>query len=238
MVGELAITHILERNGLPLADEPRRLLAEYERLLREWNAKVNLVSRRDVENIAVSHILHSLSMLLVVAIRTHAKVLDLGTGGGLPGIPLAIARPDLDVVLLDSIGKKIRAVDDMLARLGVRNVQTRCARAEDLKSEPGFAGAFDVIVSRGVATLSDLIRWAEPLVRRHPAGVVGAAAGRSAPLQLPEPYLLCLKGGDLDGEIDRARKKLGRREIRVIDIAFPHGEAPPLEEKKLVIVMM
>lgn len=139
-------------------------------------------------------------------------------------------------MLLDSIGKKIRAVDDIVAKLGIRNVRTRCSRAEDMKNESGFAGAFDVIVSRGVASLSDLIRWSRPLARKRSSEGSPVVAARPGPRSFPEPYLLCLKGGDLDSEIAQAGRKVRVKDAAVLDIVFSHGQAPDLEGKKLVVV--
>ena len=224
------ITDISSRNGLLLDETAGRLLQQYQELLLEWNRRINLVSRRDAGSSLENHILHSLSLLWNVEIRCGARVLDLGTGGGLPGIPLAIARPDLEVVLLDSIRKKIRAVDDIVARLGLGNVSTRCARAEELPEQ----NSFDLIVSRGVAELTELVRWSRLLARKTmPSGTPGAAA---SPRHLPEPCLLCLKGGDLEGEIARAATKTGVRNISVLDCIFRYGRDPDFEGKKIVVV--
>ena len=119
---QFAITNIMRQNNLPLSEAQVASLAEYESLLREWNGRINLISRRDQENIWTAHILHSLSILFHLEIPASVRVLDLGSGGGLPGIPLAIARPDLTVVLLDSMAKKMRAVSDIVARLKLGDI--------------------------------------------------------------------------------------------------------------------
>src|ERR1700690_4224847 len=113
---------ICRRNGLNLSDSQLRLLGRFVDGLLEWNSKINLISRRDQENVWFSHVLHSLTPLFFVEFSKGLRVLDLGTGGGFPGIPLAIARPDLELVLLDSIKKKTLAVQDLVDQLGLAGV--------------------------------------------------------------------------------------------------------------------
>jgi 16S rRNA (guanine527-N7)-methyltransferase len=211
-------------HGIELGDEQREMLEEYARLLIEWNRKMNLVSRKDEENIWFSHILHSLTPLFYVSIPEGVKVLDLGTGGGLPGIPLAIVRKDLRFTLLDSIRKKTAAVGDMVQRLGLRNADVVCSRAEDLGKRD-----FDIVVVRAVAPLVELITWTRGLtgVRKEWGG--GLRAVRT-------PFMVALKGGDLKGEIEAARVKVGAKGIDVVHIGFDGSEELGLAEKKLVIV--
>ncbi|MBI4535707.1 MAG: 16S rRNA (guanine(527)-N(7))-methyltransferase RsmG, partial [Ignavibacteriae bacterium] len=120
-------------------------------LLLEWNSKLNLISRKDEQRVWTSHILHSLSILFLVRIPKRSKVLDLGTGGGLPGIPISIARPDISVTHVDSIHKKVVAVKDVIERLHLTNASVVCSRAEDLPGEhPGQEVRYHIVVSRGV----------------------------------------------------------------------------------------
>jgi len=229
----IAITNIARHNGLPLNDQQTSLLGDYVALLREWNVRINLVSRRDEEHIWTAHILHSLSLLFHLGIPGSTRLLDMGSGGGLPGIPLAIARPDMTVVLLDSIAKKMRAVEDIIRRLNLGNASVICARAEDAARRPDCAGAFDCVVARAVGPLTDLIRWSRPLVRRR-AGFKACIGDDRR--QLDFPVLLCLKGGDLGGELRQASVKAGAKTMEIMDIVFRGGPVPGLEEKKIIVV--
>ncbi len=134
-------------------------LRNYAALLREWNAKLNLISRKDVENFEAHHLLHALSPLKVLKFADRVRVLDVGSGGGLPGIPLAIAFPRAQFFLLDSMEKKIKALRDMVERLGLKNVQIVHKRAEQLESK------FDYVTGRAVATLPDFIGWIAKNIR-------------------------------------------------------------------------
>lgn len=153
-------------------------------LYREWNAKVNLVSRQDIENIEVRHILHSLAIARCFSFKPGAKLLDLGTGGGFPGIPLAILLPEVQFTLIDGTGKKIAVVQAIIEALGLTNATALHARAEELK----MRGAFDFVVTRAVAPLDKLLAWSQPLLRKkhehaYPNGIIA------------------LKGGDLRAEV-------------------------------------
>jgi 16S rRNA (guanine527-N7)-methyltransferase len=225
MRAELEGSKYLESLELPEEALVRlRLLAG---LVTEWNGKVNLISRADVANIWTAHILHSLSPLFHYSMSSALNVLDLGTGGGFPGLPLAIARPDSVFTLVDATGKKVKAVEDMAGRLGLHNVRTLHARAEDLARNTAFANRFDVVTARAVAPLPDLIGWSRPLVRRP------GPAGEGDP---PVPVLLAYKGGDIEQEIAASIVKNNSTKIRVIDLVFP----PPtgLVGKRLVVVSL
>lgn len=239
MTGEqLAITHIARTNGIFLTQHQQSLLSVYVEQLLTWNAKVNLISRRDEENVWESHILHSLSLLFFVHPPERARMLDLGTGGGLPGLPLAILRPDLELLLVDATAKKVRAVEDMIMRLGIHNVRAVWSRAEELEKMEGFSGSFDIVVARAVAPLSDLVRWARPLLRGGPrlSHPLQSFTGRNLPHEISSPYLLCMKGGDLEGEIQKAKLKTGITDILVLDLVIKGGSFPSLEGKKIVVV--
>ncbi len=178
---ELAdLTHRLAEKGVLLTHHQQTQLWKYAELLLDWNSKVNLISRKDQDAVLTKHVLHSLSLALFYAFKPKERVLDLGTGGGLPGIPLAIAFPDTYFLLIDSIGKKITACSDMIQKLGLKNVLAQKARADELKHVK-----FDVIVSRQVAAMPELCTWCRPLLKK---------GGK----------LLCLKGGNLEEEIGQA----------------------------------
>ncbi len=138
----LRLSRICRDNGLPLSDDQVDLLRRYVELLREWNAKINLISRRDEENIWWSHILHSLSILFFVTPGEGMRLLDLGTGGGLPGIPLAILRNDLHITMLDSIRKKTVAVQDMLDKLSLPAARVEDGKGGRARGEERMVGRF------------------------------------------------------------------------------------------------
>lgn len=187
--------------GLLLDDRQLSQLEAYARLLETKNRTINLVSRKEEAPLLVRHIFHSLLIGLFHPFRDDEKVLDIGTGGGLPGIPLAIAFPSARFLLIDSIGKKITACQQMIRTLGLRNVLAKKARAEELRGM-----TFDTVLSRQVAPLVTLCGYAEKLLK-------------------PSGTLLCLKGGDLEKEIQEA-----------LDAATAHNGFPsevrtvPIEE--------
>ena len=157
-------------------------LSALDELYREWNAKINVISRKDIDSLYEKHVLHSLAIAAAFSFNPGMDVIDIGTGGGFPGIPLAIFFPATRFHLVDSIGKKIKVVEAVSAGIGLTNITTRHCRAEEIKDRK-----FDLAVSRAVAPLKELWTWARPLLRK-PAP--GAPSG-----------LICLKGGDLSAEI-------------------------------------
>ena len=157
-------------------------LSALDELYREWNAKINVISRKDIDSLYQKHVLHSLAIAAAFSFNPGMDVIDIGTGGGFPGIPLAIFFPATRFHLVDSIGKKIKVVEAVSAGIGLTNITTRHCRAEEIKDRK-----FDLAVSRAVAPLKELWTWARPLLRK-PAP--GAPSG-----------LICLKGGDLSAEI-------------------------------------
>jgi 16S rRNA (guanine527-N7)-methyltransferase len=212
-------------------------LQKYVSLLTEWNTKVNLVSRADVQNIWFSHILHSITPLFLLEIPAGCSLVDLGSGGGLPGIPLAILRPDIKITLMDSVHKKTRALADIVQQLGLGNSTVITGRAEDLGSDPKLSGTFDGVVARAVAPLVDLIKWARPFLKKGVATASDSDGGRSSGRRCRTPFLLALKGGDLEAEVRHASVKQGRSgRTTVMDIAFNGSEELGLTEKKIVLV--
>ena len=220
---------ICSRNGLALTDAQVEALRSYGELLSSWNRRVNLVSRRDEEDLWFAHILHSLSPWFVVTIPPGAVVLDLGTGGGLPGIPLAILRSDLKIVLLDSVKKKSAALAEIVRTLGLPNAEVHTGRAE----EKPFRDTFrcDIVIARAVAPLVDLVRWSRPLLRAGtlPAGGTG---------MVPFGTLIAMKGGDLEAEIRTAQTKGGTMRIDVRDLRFDGSHEAGLVDKKLLLVSL
>ncbi|UYQ93550.1 16S rRNA (guanine(527)-N(7))-methyltransferase RsmG [Chitinophaga horti] len=163
-------------------------LKALDAVYREWNEKINVISRKDIDALYEKHVLHSLSIAAVANFPTGMKVLDLGTGGGFPGIPLAIFFPDVHFHLADSIGKKIKVVEAVVEALQLKNVTFQHTRAEEIKNRK-----FDVVVSRAVAPLADLMRWSKPVLKKAPQDNDGVPSG-----------LICLKGGDLAQEISES----------------------------------
>lgn len=160
-----------------------RQLSQLESLYTEWNEKINVISRKDIDALYEKHILHSLSIAAICIFHKGASVVDIGTGGGFPGIPLSIMFPDVSFTLCDSIGKKIKVVNEVIAATGLQNAQGVHARVEQL-NQP-----FDFAVSRAVAPLGELWKWIKPALRK------GRMSDEFA------NGLICLKGGDLKEEI-------------------------------------
>jgi 16S rRNA (guanine527-N7)-methyltransferase len=152
-------------------------------LYQEWNAKINVVSRKDIDSIYLHHVLHSLSIAAIADFQPGTTVIDIGCGGGFPGVPLAIFFPQVKFHMVDSIAKKLKVVDAVCEGAGIKNITTQHTRAEDIKNRK-----FDYAVSRAVAPLKDLWKWASPLLKKD----------HTKPLP---NGLICLKGGDLAQEI-------------------------------------
>ena len=174
--------------------EQLQQLAALESLYNDWNSKINVISRKDIEGLYEKHVLHSLSIAAVFEFPANASVIDIGTGGGFPGIPLAIFFPEVQFHLVDSIGKKLKVVNSVAAGLGLLNVTTQHIRAEDIKSRK-----FDFAVSRAVAPLGELWKWAKPLLKKPAPSTNGSDFDVT-----PGPGLICLKGGDLTQEIQES----------------------------------
>ena len=172
-----------------LSETQRRQMAELEALYPEWNAKINVISRKDIENLEVNHLLHSLGIVKFVKFAPGTRVMDLGTGGGFPGIPLAIYYPEVTFLLVDRIGKKLKVAQDIASRIGLTNVTVQHGDVKEVK------GKFDFVVSRAVMDLGDLV----PLVKRFIA-----SEDRNA---VPNG-LICLKGGDLSGEVAKFKHQV------------------------------
>lgn len=160
-------------------------LAQFERLdglYRSWNEMINVISRKDIDNLYLHHVLHSLSIARFLPMKPGTKVLDVGTGGGFPGIPLAIFFPEVRFTLVDSIAKKIKVVKAVAEEIGLKNVQTEWCRAEELNQK------FDFVISRAVTTLPEFVGWVRKLI--IPGGFNDIPNG-----------IIYLKGGDLENEI-------------------------------------
>lgn len=201
--------------------------AALDALYKEWNSRINIISRKDINQLYENHVLHSLSIAAFFQFKKNDRVIDIGTGGGFPGIPLAIFFPETHFHLVDSIGKKIKVVDAIGHSIGLENISTEHTRAEEIKGRQ-----FDCALSRAVAPLHELWIWARPLIRRRsPGGSMGASDHEPASgkrLQMVPNGLICLKGGDLAEEIAMS----GTRPT-VIDI-FDYFQRPFFKDKYIV----
>lgn len=157
--------------------------AALNNLYHEWNEKINVISRKDIDSLYEKHVLHSLSIAALIEFKPGTEIIDIGTGGGFPGIPLAIFFPEVKFHLVDSIAKKLKVVDAITEAINLKNVSTKHIRVEEVKNRK-----FDFAVSRAVAPLKDLRKWSKPLLKK----------GNTQ--ELPNG-LICLKGGDLSQEI-------------------------------------
>ena len=164
-----------------LSDVQLKQLEQLLPLYTEWNEKINVISRKDVENFYERHVLHSLAIAKIISFEKDETVLDIGTGGGFPGIPLAIFFPETKFTLIDSIAKKITVANEVVNALQLGNVITKVERAENIKDD------FDYVVTRAVAKMSDLLFWSK---NKHPKKIIA------------------LKGGDLKEELAHIRKNI------------------------------
>ena len=187
---------VVSRYFSDFTDEQIRQLGMLEKVYREWNAQINVISRKDIGSLYEKHVLHSLSIAAVFHFPAGSHVIDIGTGGGFPGIPLAIFFPEVRFQLVDSIAKKLKVVDAVADALSLKNICTEHVRAEEIKNRK-----FDIAVSRAVAPLKDLWYWARPLLK--PQNIE-----KSKLNALPNASgLICLKGGDLAAEISESRTR-------------------------------
>lgn len=159
----------------------------FKEVFLDWNSRINLISRKDTELFEVKHVLHSLSIARFIRFNPGARVLDLGTGGGFPGIPLAILFPEVNFILVDSIEKKMKVVADIVEKLHLKNVKVHRGRVEDMDLK------VDYVVSRAVAPMNDLVHWTKNIIKE---GQIGS---------LPNGWVV-LKGGDLAEELEQYRK--------------------------------
>ena len=225
------IRSALREIGVTITETQWDRLVLYAGALIEANASVNLISRKDQENLWGSHILHALALLAVVRFPSGARVMDLGTGGGLPGIPLAICCPDLQFDLVDSVQKKARAVDSFVDRLALSNVKVIAGRAEELKKEKGY----QIVIARAVAPLVNLLKWTGRLLDRSQRYTVKATIG-GVDVGVESPVLLAMKGGDLDDEIRQAKLKYPDIAPLIARLPVVEPGLSALDDKKVIIV--
>jgi 16S rRNA (guanine527-N7)-methyltransferase len=175
-------------------------------LYKDWNEKINIISRKDIDSLYERHVLHSLSIAAAFDFPAGVEIIDIGTGGGFPGVPLAIFFPGVKFHLVDSIGKKLKVIEAVKEEIGLKNLTTQHTRAEDIKGRK-----FDFAVSRAVAPLKDLWWWSKPLLRSTKYEV-----GSKNEKTVLHSGLICLKGGDLKQEILESGLRVKKREINII----------------------
>ncbi len=181
--------NIISKYFPDLTEKQVEQFAQLGDLYQHWNAQINVVSRKDIDELYVRHVLHSLGIAKVLSFKPKTKILDVGTGGGFPGIPLAILFPECEFVLVDSIGKKIKVVNEVAQALRLQNVKAYHKRAEEVE------GQFDFVVTRAVAQMKKFLPWVK--------GKLKAESFNSI-----KNGVLFLKGGDLAEEIEESGKKV------------------------------
>ena len=196
-----------------LTERQREQFAALLPLYEDWNAKINVISRKDMANFYEHHVLHSLAIAKVQPFKTMAEILDVGTGGGFPGVPLAIMFPHANFHLIDSIGKKIKVVQDVAQQLDLKNVRAEQIRAEQVEGE------YDFIVSRAVASLPEFVKWVRGKVS-------------DSHYHKLRNGILYLKGGDLEAELAPFKKR-----VRTWDVS-EFFEEEYFETKKVVYLKM
>ena len=206
-------TAIIKKYFPDITEQQENQFGQLLPLYKEWNEKINVVSRKDIENLLLHHVLHSLSIAKFLPFRPGTEVLDVGTGGGFPGIPLAILFPETQFLLVDSIGKKIKVVEGVAEALELSNVQARHMRAEDVDQD------FEFIVSRAVTRLTPFYYWVKNKISPNH-------------FHTQRNGLLLLKGGELTEEIAELGKK-----VKVTDLMTYFSE-DFFDTKKLVYVPM
>jgi len=226
-------------NGFDVPPDRIGALLEYERLLLDWNSKINLVSRKDTSDFFIRHIVGSISFLFTHSLVEDTTLLDVGTGGGLPGIPLAILHPKIRVSMVDSIQKKVKAVAQIIADLGLANASVECMRVEDLPARrirPGDRGVkFGYIVARAVSSTAQLLRWCGPMLAAGGAGPAAPAHEHEKRTLIPAGSFIFLKGGDLTAELASIGDVAAPASVTVRSLEVI-GSGDLLTEKKVIII--
>ena len=182
----MIMTKIIQKYFPHLTELQVEQFAQLEALYNDWNAKINVISRKDIQNLYEHHVLHSLGIAMVVNFKDGTTIMDLGTGGGFPGIPLAILFPNVQFHLVDSVGKKVKVASEVATAIGLQNVKFSHARAEEIKEQ------YDFVVTRAVMPMVDLMKVARKNIHKEQHNAVPNG-------------IIALKGGELAGEIASMR---------------------------------
>lgn len=228
---ELWLYNLCRKNHISITDIQLQQLSTFKQLLLEWNKKINLISRKSEGNLWKDHIALSLSMLFIIQFSPGAKILDLGTGGGFPGIPLAIMLPQCSFLLLDATQKKVSAVQSMIESLNFSNAKTVWGRAEELQKKSHLHQSFDVVVSRSVSNLSNLLAWGLPFLKTDEG-----TNHQKEKLFISAPSLITFKGAEIDEEEKKAKKEFPHLHFQNVPLIFSGSEEFDRLDKKLIIV--
>ena len=207
---------ICSANGIVLDKKQMDQIERYAGELIYWNSKVNMISRKDEENVMSYHILHSLSILKYADIPHRSLCLDIGSGGGLPGIPVSIARPDLRMLLIDSIAKKVKMAEMFASHTGNKSLKAIRARAEELHRDKEYGKRYDYIFSRSVAKVEKILEWSQSIRKK-------------------DTVFIMLKGGDLSDEIHSAKERFKNLDVKEHLISLIGYDKFEKEEKKILI---
>jgi 16S rRNA (guanine527-N7)-methyltransferase len=238
MEGHLWLQEVCRINRFDISADQLALLSQYADQLFEWNQKINLISRRDETNIWSRHILGSIGFLFSNKFNDHSSIIDVGTGGGLPGIPLAICYPHCKFILLDSIRKKIMAVSEIVSALNLPNVTVLSGRAEELALTAVHRGKYDYVVARAVAPVVDVVRWCKQFVRTPAAPVPSDSApgDRQTGKLIPRGSIVLLKGGEVSSEVEMAKVKFHTLRYDIYPVVIEAVGPDDLPDKKLIVI--
>lgn len=224
------------KNGITPTDLQLEQLDQYVKLLLEWNKKINLISRKDEENVWTYHILHSVSPLFKVNAMIGGKIVDIGTGGGLPGIPIKILRPDISLLCLDATRKKVNAVLQIVEELKLKSVDVVWGRAEEIGVQSNYAHKFDIAIARAVCQLDELIALSINFLKKLNCSNFQESITISKHIDPKPPALIAFKGGDLTQELDMARRHHPLVNIDKINLTFSGSEQLIASDKKILVV--
>jgi 16S rRNA (guanine527-N7)-methyltransferase len=224
------------RNGLTPTDLQIEQLDQYVNLLLGWNKKINLISRKDEKNVWTYHVLHSISPLFKMKMIEGSRMVDIGSGGGLPGIPIKILRPDIFLLSLDATMKKVSAVSQIIDELKLKNVNAVWGRAEEIGKQSEYFRKFDFTIARAVCQLNELINFSINFLKKRDYKSSFKNIFSSGLLDSNPPALIAFKGGDLTHEIDLAKRQYPQVNINSIDLTFTGSEQLIASDKKILVV--
>jgi 16S rRNA (guanine527-N7)-methyltransferase len=227
---------LCKNNGINPTDEQLDQMEHYVQLLLDWNKKINLISRKDEDNAWTSHILHSVSLLFKMKLMKGGAILDLGSGGGLPGIPIKILQPDISLLCLDATKKKVHAVSQMIGELKLLDANAAWGRAEDIVMQTGYLHAFDYVLARAVCQLDELLPLSKNFLRKKDQTTISLNTLNGTIVDSHPPAVIAFKGGDLKQELDRAKRKFPSVNIKAIDLSFSGSEQLVASDKKILLI--